>query len=111
MPRQQYYGIIGNGETCALVSPTAEIDWLCLPKFDGNIVYSRALDRISGQSFGLSLLDNNRELLVQNTKQAYIPKTNVLQTTISFKQTLVFGICSSQKKFKDLAETQMISKK
>ena len=145
MPRQQYYGIIGNGETCALVSPTAEIDWLCLPKFDGNIVYSRALDRISGQSFGLSLLDNNRELLVQNTKQAYIPKTNVLQTTISFKQTTMTitdffpwkqrflfrivsvknlapktrrfsirvnsGIGSSQKKFKDLAETQMISKK
>src|SRR3989344_4403766 len=30
---QEYCGIIGNGETCALISPLGSIDWLCLPEF------------------------------------------------------------------------------
>jgi GH15 family glucan-1,4-alpha-glucosidase len=83
--RKPYYGIIGNGETVALVSPQAGIDWLCLPRFDGKIAYAKALDPVNGRSFSMSVLKNNRELLLLDSSQGYIEKTNVLETRLGYK--------------------------
>ena len=38
------YGVVGNGETAALIGPDLAIRWLCLPRFDGTPFFASALD-------------------------------------------------------------------
>ncbi|MFC2142790.1 glycoside hydrolase family 15 protein [Candidatus Aenigmatarchaeota archaeon] len=85
MSREMYYGVIGNGETCALVSPRASIEWLCLPKFDGKIVYSKALDNQNGKALYVKFLEGSKELKILDVDHEYIEKTNILVTTLNFK--------------------------
>lgn len=82
MGNKPYYGIIGNGETIALISPKASIEWLCLPVFDQKLVYTKALDPINGDSVTLNFLKDGRELIPSSCSQDYIEKTNVLQTRL-----------------------------
>lgn len=82
--RKQYYGIIGNGETCALISPTGSIDWLCMPTFDRKIVFGRAL--ADGEdSLYLEVYDSSEALVPKKTRQKYLEKTNILVTTIDYR--------------------------
>lgn len=84
MTRKPYYGIIGNGETCALISPEGSIDWLCLPKFDGKLVYTKALDPRNGRSLGIKFFKGKHELLPAKTRQEYIRNTNVLKSIVVY---------------------------
>ncbi len=81
MARKPYYGLIGNGETCALVSPKGSLEWLCLPKFDGKVIFSRALDPFQGKSLDIKIFENGKELILQSSMQRYISKSAVLETT------------------------------
>jgi GH15 family glucan-1,4-alpha-glucosidase len=83
--RKSFYGVVGNGETCALISPRGSIDWLCLPKFDENILLSKALDPVHGTYIDIVFLQNNEELLIQKTSQEYVPRTNILLTKLELK--------------------------
>ena len=58
------HGAIGNGRVLALVSPTATIEWMCLPRFDSPSVFARLLDQRSGGCF--RLLANDREVVIVN---------------------------------------------
>ncbi|HYC77713.1 MAG TPA: glycoside hydrolase family 15 protein [Planctomycetota bacterium] len=69
------HGVIGNGRVLALVSPTASVDWLCLPRFDSPSVFGRLLDHERGGTF--RVLFDRTEL---KGRQRYIPNTNVLVT-------------------------------
>jgi alpha,alpha-trehalase len=82
---KEYYGIIGNGETCALISPLGSIDWLCLPRFDGDLVFAKALDPIDGESLTLHYMEQKRELAFERTHQEYLPRTNILRTILEFR--------------------------
>ncbi len=85
MNQQSYYGIIGNGETSALVSPTGSIDWFCLPAFDGNMVFSKALNPQVGESLYLELFDGEEGILPKKFSQNYIKNTNILVTEIEYR--------------------------
>lgn len=85
MGLKSYYGIIGNGETIALISPKAGIDWLCLPVFDGKLGFTKALDPINGKSADITFLKDDNELIASTCNQKYIEKTNVLETHLEFR--------------------------
>lgn len=69
------HGIIGDGQTAALVAANGAIDWLCLPRFDSPSVFASILDgKKGGQTRICPVARPYRSL------QRYDPDTNVLET-------------------------------
>ncbi len=80
------YGLIGNGQTAALISKDGSIDWCCMPDFDSPSVFAKLLDVQKGGSFSIQPVGK------YTTTQTYLRNTNVLETifetkTGSFKVT------------------------
>jgi len=69
------YGLIGNSYAAALVSNDGSIDWCCLPRFDSPSVFAAILDDEKGGRFHI------RPQTPYQSHQAYLPNTNILQTT------------------------------
>jgi len=69
------HGAIGNGRIIALVTPTAAIEWLCMPRFDSPSVFARLLDRERGGAW--RILWNGAEV---RGELGYLCNTNVLAT-------------------------------
>ena len=69
------YGIIGNMLSAALVGKDGSIDWCCLPRFDSPSVFAAILDDEKGGRFEI------KPQASVDSRQAYMPNTNVLQTT------------------------------
>lgn len=67
------YGLIGNGQSLALVSEQASIDWLCWPRPDSPPLFGRLLDEEGGY-FSIEAED------LVSSRQEYQPNTNVLRT-------------------------------
>ena len=69
------YAFLSDCHTGALVAPDGAIDWLCVPSFDSPSVFGSLLDREAGffrfAPFGIN----------HPTARAYVPGTNVLETT------------------------------
>src|SRR6188472_3791901 len=42
------YGLLADCNSSALVSRDGAIDWLCLPRYDGDAVFARILDPAAG---------------------------------------------------------------
>lgn len=47
----EYYGILGNLETVALVGNTGSIDFMCFPRFDSPTVFAALFDDEKGGHF------------------------------------------------------------
>lgn len=73
------YGLIGNCQASALVSETASIDWLCLPRPDSDPVFGRLLDPAGGH-FSIELASPSAEW---RCEQRYVENTNVLVTEVT----------------------------
>lgn len=71
------HAAIGNGRVLALVSPTAAIDWLCLPRFDSPSLFARLLDRERGGTFQILAAGGERAGTL-----AYLPNTNVARLVV-----------------------------
>lgn len=69
------WGVIGNGQSAALISEKGSIDWCCLPAFDSPSVFAKLLDENIGGHFGLRLKGRKT-----TTSQQYLPQTNILRT-------------------------------
>ena len=48
------YGLLGDTRTAALVSSAGSVDWLCVPRFDGEPVFGRLVGGPRTGSAGLS---------------------------------------------------------
>ena len=69
------HGLIGDQQTCALVTTDGTIDWFCPARFDSPSVFASLLDATRGGHF--SIRPANTEYV---TKQLYFPDTAVLIT-------------------------------
>jgi GH15 family glucan-1,4-alpha-glucosidase len=69
------YGLIGNLETCALVSRDGSIDWLPLPYLESPSVFAAILDDAKGGRFWIRPVNKYASV------QGYLGDTNILETT------------------------------
>jgi GH15 family glucan-1,4-alpha-glucosidase len=74
-PPIEEYGFLSDCEVCALLAPSGNVEWMCLPRMDGPSIFAAALDRDAG-TFRLSPMD-----LDVPADQRYIPGTMILETT------------------------------
>ncbi|HEU0240528.1 MAG TPA: glycoside hydrolase family 15 protein [Micromonosporaceae bacterium] len=85
-------GLIGDGETAALVGLDGSIPWMCLPRFDSEPVFCGLLDHAIGGHFTIAPTDP------VTARQRYEPDTAVLITEIQSATGLVrltdaFALC------------------
>ncbi|MBJ7521817.1 MAG: glycoside hydrolase family 15 protein [Solirubrobacteraceae bacterium] len=69
------YAFLSDCETCALVAPTGNIEWMCLPRMDGPSVFGSILDRDAG-GFRIGPADH-----YVPAGRRYIPGTMIHETT------------------------------
>jgi GH15 family glucan-1,4-alpha-glucosidase len=69
------YAFLSDCEVCALVAPSGNVEWMCLPRFDGPSIFGAILDRDAG-AFKLAPVDTNVP-----AGRRYLPGTMVLETT------------------------------
>jgi GH15 family glucan-1,4-alpha-glucosidase len=74
-PAIEEYGFVSDGEVCALVAPSGNVEWMCLPRMDSPSVFAAVLDRDAGWfRFGPA------DVRVPAGRR-YLPGTLVLETT------------------------------
>jgi alpha,alpha-trehalase len=73
-PAVERHGIIGDRRTAALVSADGTVDWLCLPDYDGNIVFGSLLDWAKGGFWRLG------PAAMMQGEQSYDGETMILRT-------------------------------
>jgi alpha,alpha-trehalase len=81
----RFYAFLSNGTTAALVSPSASIDFLPLPRFDSPTVFTRLL---GGETQGMYDVHLEEEPTA-DVQQTYIDRTNVLRSEIRGKNGIV----------------------
>jgi alpha,alpha-trehalase len=69
------YAFLSDCEVSALVAPSGNVEWLCLPRMDGPSVFAAMLDRDAG-TFRLGPAD-----VTVPAGRRYLPGTMVLETT------------------------------
>jgi alpha,alpha-trehalase len=69
------YGFLSDCETTALVAPTGNVEWLCLPRLDSPSVFGAILDRDAG-GFRIGPADT-----MVPVARRYLPGTMVLETS------------------------------
>jgi GH15 family glucan-1,4-alpha-glucosidase len=74
-PNISDHGLIGDLQTCALVTTDGTVDFFCCPRFDSPSVFASLLDADKGGYFRIAPATDNYV-----TKQLYFPNTAMLIT-------------------------------
>src|SRR5687768_1045479 len=69
------YGFLSDGEVTALVAPSGNVEWMCVPRLDSPSVFAAILDRHAG---GFRLGPDGVTVPVD---RRYLPGTMVLETS------------------------------
>ena len=69
------FGIIGNCSYLAYIDTHANVNWLCMPRFDSSFIFGSLLDKEKGGEF--SIMPKSSEF---KSKQYYLKNTNILAT-------------------------------
>lgn len=77
------YGLIGDLESCALVSENGSIDWMCWPRTDSPSVFGSLLAERKGGHFSISPEGINSKKFLK--EQKYWPNSNILQSNFENK--------------------------
>ena len=67
--------LIGNCAYQALIDDSANVTWLCWPRFDSSFVFGALLDDEKGGEFSIRPADDN-----YTSTQEYVANTNILRT-------------------------------
>jgi GH15 family glucan-1,4-alpha-glucosidase len=74
------YGVIGNCQVAALIDEQARMVWACLPRPDGDPVFSALLQKEGGESetgvFAIDMIDLTR------TEQTYLRNSAIVETKL-----------------------------
>src|SRR6266550_8463316 len=84
------YGFLSDCEVSALVAPSGNVEWMCLPRMDGPSVFASVLDRDAG-SFRLGPAD-----VMVPAGRRYLPGTMVVETSWETRMGWVMvgdGLC------------------
>jgi GH15 family glucan-1,4-alpha-glucosidase len=74
-PAIEDYGFLSDCEVCALIAPSGNVEWMCLPRMDSPSVFGAILDRAAGW-FRLGPAD-----VSVPAGRRYLPGTLILETT------------------------------
>ncbi len=74
-PQIADYGFLSDCEVTALVAPSGQVEWMCVPRMDSPSLFGAILDRDAGM-FALAPAEARVP-----AGQRYIPGTNILETT------------------------------
>jgi GH15 family glucan-1,4-alpha-glucosidase len=77
------HGLLGDGQTAALVARDGALVWLCLPRFDAPPVFCHLLDQAHGGAFVVSPME------LQEARQYYKPESAVLVTELRSRTGMV----------------------
>src|SRR4030042_6884004 len=69
------FGVIGNCSYLAYIDINANVNWLCMPRFDSSFIFGSLLDKKKGGEF--SIMPNNKQY---KSRQYYLKNTNILAT-------------------------------
>jgi glucoamylase len=75
------FGVIGNCSYLAYVDDTANVNWLCLPRFDSSFIFGSLLDRKKGGEFSI-----RPDTKKYRSKQYYLKNTNILATEFEMNE-------------------------
>jgi len=78
------YGLIGDGQTAALVSRQGAIDWLCLPRFDSDACLAALLGEEQHGTWRIGPVAEG-----WRTTRRYLPDTLILQTEFARGRNVV----------------------
>jgi hypothetical protein len=75
-PPIEDYGLLGDTRTAALVSSDGSLDWMCIPRFDGQPLFGRMVGGRTAGSFRLGPAGRSKVIA-----RRYRPRSATLETT------------------------------
>lgn len=71
------YALLGDTRTAALLSSAGAIDWMCIPRFDGESLFGRLIGGDDAGVFAIAVTDPSARLL----HRGYLPGSSVVEST------------------------------
>jgi len=75
------FGVIGNCSYLAFIDTNANVNWLCLPRFDSSFLFGSLLDKKKGGEFSITPANGQFQ-----SRQYYLKNTNILATEFEMPQ-------------------------